>query len=106
MSDGITIKLDKPIIRPGKDSAEEVHEIKLREPVFDDIMTLGEPSAFARDAGGMIYTAEKDETIRAYIERLVVDLDVLLLKQLNARDTFKLRDAVHGFFANARPATS
>lgn len=106
MAGGITIKLDKPIMRPGKEKAEEVHEINLREPVFDDIMTLGEPSAFARDAAGMIYTAEKDETIRAYIERLVVDLDTTLLKQLNARDTFKLRDAIHGFFAAARPATS
>lgn len=96
------IPLSKPIT--GHDV--EFTEIILREPAYPDIMALGEPSAFARDGSGMIYTAEKDDTIRAYIERLLVSpKDSALLNQLNATDTFQLRDAVHDFFASARPKT-
>ncbi|MBR2117668.1 MAG: phage tail assembly protein [Afipia sp.] len=98
----ITIPLSKPITAHDK----KITSLVLREPGYTDIMTLGEPSAFARDAAGMVYTAEKDEVIKAYIERLLVDVDPLLLTQLNAPDTFKLRDAVHGFFSAARQPTT
>lgn len=95
-----------PLSRPITGHGETFNEIILREPAYPDIMLLGEPSAFARDGSGMIYTAEKDDTIRAYIERLLVSpKDSSLLNQLNATDTFQLRDAVHDFFASARPKT-
>lgn len=96
----VTIPLDEPITIPGKDSAETVTAIVLREPRYPDIMALGNPTAFARSPEGMVYTAEKDDTIKAYIERLLVEpKNVIALHQLGPADTFKLRDAVHGFFS-------
>jgi hypothetical protein len=98
-----TIPLVKPLVGHG----ETYKEIVLREPAYAEIMELGEPTAYARDDSGMVYTAEKDSVIRAYIERLVVSpKDPLLLQQCGAADTLKLRDAVHGFFQTARSPAS
>ena len=110
MSDSITIELSGPITKPGQGDDNKLTQIVMREPKYLDIMTLGEPSAFASH-NGMVYTADKDDTIKAYVERLAQDadgkaIDPLLLRQLNARDTFKLRDAVFSFFNAARQTTT
>jgi hypothetical protein len=103
MSKGdVTIPLSEPITVPGEATAVQVDKIVLRQPKYLDIMELGQPSAFARDIAGMIYTAEKDETIKAYIERLLVEpKNPMALVQLGTVDTLKLRDAVFGFFATS-----
>lgn len=100
MPGNVTIPLSEPITVPGENAPVQINEVVLREPKYPDIMALGQPAAYARDAAGMVYSAEKDETIKAYIERLLVEpKSPLALMQLGAVDTFKLRDAVHGFFA-------
>jgi len=85
----------------------QVKHIVLRPPKYADIMMLGEPAAFARSDGGMVYQAEKENVIQGYIERLLIEpKDPLLLIQLDLIDTLQLKDAVHDFFAAARQATS
>lgn len=104
-----TIKLIAPIEGQGTEGnpSGQIHEIVLREPKFRDIMLLGEPAAFARSDGGMIYQAEKDDVIAAYIDRLLVEpKDPALLNQLGVTDTMQLKDAVFGFFQIAKTATT
>jgi hypothetical protein len=97
-----TIKLTTPIEGP----EGQIHEIVLREPKYADLMLLGEPAAYARSDGGMIYTADKDETIHAYIERLLdAPKDRALLNQVTLADALQLREAVFGFFHMARKTT-
>jgi hypothetical protein len=111
MSNSVTIELSAPITG----ARGPVSQITLREPKYNDVMTLGDPTAFAQGANGMVYSADKDDVIKAYIERLLVNdngADPLLLGQLNLTDTLRLREAVQNFFADARramfspPATS
>ena len=98
-----TIKLSTPIRGHGGDIAE----IILREPKYKDVISLGEPSAFARSEGGMIYQAEKDGVIEAYIERLLVEpKDPALLVQLSLADTLRLKEQIYSFFSAAREANS
>lgn len=105
-----TINLSTPIVGPSADGKSETQDYKtvvLREPRYLDVVQLGEPTAFARSEGGMIYQAEKDGVIQGYIERLLVTpADPALLIQLSLADTLKLKEAVFRFFAAAREAIS
>jgi hypothetical protein len=107
----VTIELSTPITG----HKGQVSQITLREPKYADVMSLGDPIAFAQGANGMVYSADKDGVIQAYIERLLVSdngADPLLLNQLGLTDTLRLREAIQNFFADARramfspPATS
>lgn len=95
----VSVPLSKPIKVPGTDAVIDIHEVVMREPRYADIKALGQVTLFARDQSGMVYTAEKDEVIHAYIERLLQPpMTPLLLAQVGPKDTLALRDAVHGFF--------
>jgi hypothetical protein len=99
----VTIKLTTPIEGPDG----PISEVVMREPKFAEVMLLGEPVAFARSDGGMVYQADNDDVIRGYIERLVEKpADRALLNQCSLTDTLKLREAVFGFFRAARKAIS
>jgi hypothetical protein len=98
-----TIKLLTPI--DGGD--KQITEIVLREPKFADVMALGEPAAYARSEGGLLYTAEKDGVIDGYIKRLMKEPsnpDFLL--QLSLADALQLKEAIFDFFQDARKAIS
>lgn len=98
-----TITLLTPIEGP----EGQVKTIVLREPKYADVISLGEPSAYARSEAGMVYTAEKDDVVKGYIERLMIEpKDAQLLVQLTLADTLSLKEAVHGFFVAARKAIS
>lgn len=85
----------------------QIASITLREPKYADVMALGEPSAFARSDGGMVFQAEKDGIVQGYIERLLVEPnDPSLLLQVSLTDALKLKDAVYSFFQSARTETS
>ena len=102
-----TITLLEPIEAPGSGStaAMQIKEIVLREPKFPDIMKLGEPSAFGRSEGGIMFTSDKDDVIEAYIKRLMIEpKDTALLNQVGMADTIQLREAVFDFFKVARLA--
>jgi hypothetical protein len=106
----VTVNLLEPIEGPGPNKDQvtvQISQIVLREPRFKDVMTLGEPAVYARSEAGMIYQAEKDDVIAAYIERLLVEpKDPALLNQVGLADTLQLKEAVFGFFQTARRATS
>jgi hypothetical protein len=106
----VTVNLLEPIEGPGPNRDQvtvQITQIVLREPRYRDIMLLGEPAAFARSDGGMIYQAEKDDVIAAYVERLLVEpKDPNLLNQVGLADTLKLRDTIFGFFQKAKAAIS
>lgn len=97
----VTITLAAPI--EGHDG--KISQVTLREPKYLDVVTLGEPSAYARSEGGMLFQAERDGVVQSYIERLLVEpKDHQLLTQLGLADTLKLKQAVFDFFAAAREA--
>lgn len=99
----VTIKLINPI--EGHDG--QISEVVLREPKYGDLMLLGEPAAFARSQSGMVFQSEKDEVLKAYVERLLVQpSDPALLLQCSLADALQLRDAVFGFFTDAKKASS
>lgn len=97
------IKLINPIEGP----ETQIKQIVLREPRWPDVMRLGEPSAYAQSDGGMVYTAEKDDIVQAYVQRLLVEpKDPALLEQVSLADTLQIREAVFSFFHNARKVIS
>lgn len=103
----ITLKepIEGPVSEGGKTVIGQIKTIHLRPPKWNDVMALGEPAAYARSEGGMVYQAQKDETIAGYVQRLLVEpKDPLLLEQLSLEDTLQLRDAVLDFFSAARAA--
>ena len=110
----VTITLKNPIEGPVYDAmpgdtrtSQTITEIELREPRYRDIMTLGEPAAYGRSDAGMVYQAEKDDVVAAYIERLLISpKDRALLEQLSLADTMQLKETVFGFFQEARAAIS
>jgi len=106
----VTIQLLEPIEGPSsvKDQpTTRITQITMRAPKFPDIMLLGEPAAFARSEGGMIYQAEKDGVIQEYIVRLLIEpKDPQLLNQLGLADSLKLKEIVFDFFKAAREAIS
>lgn len=96
----VVVTLVSPI-----EGESQIKTVTLREPKFDDLMLLGEPKAYARSEGGMVYTAERDGVIQAYIQRLLVEpKDPALLVQLCLADTIQLKEAVYDFFQSARQA--
>jgi hypothetical protein len=99
----VVVTLSNPI--EGHDG--QIKTITLREPKYGDVMALGEPSAFARSDGGMVFQAEKEGVVQAYIERLMTSpSDPALLLQVSLTDALKLKEAVYGFFRDARADSS
>lgn len=103
-----TITLLEPIEGPGPNRDNptmEITQIVLRPPKFADVMQYGEPAAFARSEGGILFQSEKDEVILAYVRRLLVEpKDPSLLEQLGLADTLQAREAIFDFFKAARLA--
>lgn len=103
-----TINLVEPIEGPGpsKESPTvQITQIVLRPPKFPDVMLLGEPAAFARSEGGIIFQSEKDEVVSAYVQRLLIEpKDPQLLNQLGLADALQCREAIFDFFKAARQA--
>jgi len=103
-----TIQLLEPIEGPGTSKENptiQISQVVMRAPKFADVMALGEPAAFARSEGGMIFQAEKDDVVAGYINRLVIEpKDPQLLNQLGLADSLRLREQVFDFFKAARQA--
>lgn len=103
-----TINLVEPIEGPGPNKETptvQITQIILRAPKFPDVMLLGEPRAFGRSEGGVMFTSEKEDVVDAYIRRLVIEpKDPALLNQCGLADTVQLKDAIFDFFEAARLA--
>src|SRR5690348_7649189 len=98
--------IEGPVHNPGPGDTrvtQQISEIVLREPRYRDLMTLGEPAAYARSDGGLVYQAERDDVIAAYLDRLIISpQDRGLLEQVSLADALQLKEAVFGFFQAAR----
>lgn len=98
---------DLPLIDPIRGHETEIKVLTFREPGFIDLVELGEPVAMARSEGGLTYAAERDEVVRAYCERLLVEpKDPGLLAQVGLADGLRLKDLIFGFFKEARERTT
>jgi hypothetical protein len=97
-----TIDLLEPIEGAG---SSKITQVVMRAPKFPDIMSLGEPRAFGRSEGGVMFTSEKEDIVEAYIQRLVIEpKDPALLNQCGLAAPIQLKDAVFDFFEAARQA--
>lgn len=106
MAKQIIIKLIEPFQGMGKDG-ELVNEVIVREPNGRDFAELGEPYVFARNGKELIITAENENAIKAYIERCIVQPNVLLtMNGLKLADMIQVKEAILDFFAVARRAAS
>jgi hypothetical protein len=105
----ITIELTEPLV-----GHEPIPRLILREPQARDYFSLGEPSILAQSVDGTaVYAIENSEIVQRYIERCLVEpKDPLTLGQLCLVDAMRVKEAVLGFFNQARanvsrsPATS
>lgn len=96
-----TIALDEPIIGHG----EPIKTIILKEPTYEDYMEIGDPYEIGESEGGVRFTVQNPEAVRAYIDRcLVQPKDQLLLAQCSAKIGRKVRLAVLGFFRDVEEA--
>jgi len=99
MSKKVTVKLRDPF----PDHNGTTTEVVLREPRGRDYIELGEPFAYARADKGLLVHAENDQAIKGYLERCIEEPDCLLaMSQLSLADMMAVKDALLGFFADAR----
>ena len=97
----VTIKLAEPLAGHGG----MIHEITLKPPLARDYMELGDPNTVTRLPDGGYYVVENNLVVREYIGRCA-DQDLLLIENASLRDAIEIRNAVLGFFAEARAKTS
>lgn len=98
----VTIELSEPIIG----HSDPIRRVVLQEPRARDYFALGEPSVYARNPDGTVYAVENAEVIDRYIERCIVEpKESILLDQMSLGDAMRVKDAVLGFFSDARKKT-
>lgn len=78
-----------------------VTKVVLQEPMASDFFALGAPQTWVKSAGGMALV-ENDASIRAYVERLIVEPDPLLaMRHMHVLDAIAVKDAVLDFFQDS-----
>lgn len=100
----VTIELTEPI----RTHDGVCSRVVIRAPKYGDVFALGEPQAYAVDPNsGMVFTSNRDDVIEKYLQLCVTEpKDPALLHQCNLTDSLALREAVLGFFSDARAARS
>ena len=84
-----------------------VKKITLREPSGRDFVELGEPAVLSRTANGTLVEVQNDSAIKGYIERCIVEPDVLLVMSVTSlADMMVVKATVLDFFRDARRAPS
>lgn len=95
MREQATITLRTPLRAP----EGFVSRIVLREPTFDEYLSLGDPYAIAFSAGGTPFEVESPDVIRRYIELCLVEpKDPATLKQAGAFVAREVKNKLLGFF--------
>ncbi|MGU3665805.1 hypothetical protein ACLBX9_16625 [Methylobacterium sp. A49B] len=98
MSKTVRIPLPEPL--PGHKGP--ITEVVIRRPTFSDYLDCGgEPYSIGQSEEGALFSIEKPETIKAYINALVVEPDTLLLEQSDFLVAREVRKAILGFFQAA-----
>ena len=104
MGETVTIRLKNPLKGPNN---LQVKEVILREPMYDDVIELGDPYMIAVTASKVPFQVENSEVIRAYLDRCIVEpKDPALLKQVNARTAIEIKDKLLAFFQPDAPASA
>jgi hypothetical protein len=104
MGETVTISLKKPLKGP---NGLEVAAVIIREPMFDDVIDLGDPYTIAMTASNVPFQVENSDVIRAYLERCIVEpKDPALLAQVNGRTAIDIKDKFLAFFQPDAPASA
>ncbi len=99
MAKNVTVTLGTPI--PGHKGP--IDKVVIREPRAGDYFELGEPVIYTQSREGRLIGAEHTETVKAYLDRLIVEpKDQLVLGQMDLADSMKVKAAMMDFFINAR----
>ena len=91
----VTVKLTKPLL-DGK-----VEAFTFREPRFQDVMLLGEPTAPLSLGGDRYIPTPLPSVIGSYAERLLIDGNPGVLAHACLRDTLAIQKVIIGFFEEA-----
>lgn len=103
MADNVVIPLKKPIKGP---NGLSIANVILREPTFDDVMSLGDPYMIAVTTSKVPFQVENTEVIRSYLELCLVEpKDPALLKQIGAAKAIEIKDKLLAFFQPDAPAS-
>ena len=103
MAKTVSVPLEEPIVG----HRDPIKAIVLREPTYEDYMEIGDPYEIGESEGGVRFTVQNPDAVRAYIDRcLVAPNDPLLLTQASARVGRKVRLAVLGFFRDVEEAAA
>ncbi|QDM27001.1 hypothetical protein FNL56_13425 [Tardiphaga sp. vice304] len=95
MRETVTILLKTPLKAP----EGPVSRIVLREPTFDEYLSIGDPYSIAYSDGGTPFAVENLENIQRYIAHCVVEpKDPATLKQASAATAREVKKALLGFF--------
>lgn len=95
MGETAIITLKKPLKAPDG----PVHRIVLREPTFNEYLTIGDPYTVAGSRDGTPFMVENAEAIGQYIRLCLVEpKDPATLEQGNARLAREVKDKLLGFF--------
>ena len=100
MAKTATVSLSEPVVGHG----EPIREVKLREPTAGEFIATGEVLTRAYNADGSSFLVENNAAIAAYLESSIVEPKSadLLLGQASLVDGMRLKEAVLGFFGDAR----
>lgn len=98
------VELVEPLLGHG----EPIRRLVLKEPTGRDYISLGEPMVVARNPDGTAYAVENTAVIEQYVERCITEPKdpLLVIPQLGLSDAMRLKEAVLGFFRDARQAAS
>lgn len=92
-----------PLSEPLAGHEGKITQVIVRSPKAAEFFLYGEPYAYARNRDGTVFTVENAETVKSYIDVLIVEpKDKLLIAQLELTDAMKVKEAVLGFFTAAR----
>ena len=89
------IKLQSPLRAP----EGPVSQIVLREPTFDEYLSIGDPYTVAYTDDGSAIPLENTENIKLYIAKCLVEpKDPAILQQAGAIVAREVKQALMGFF--------
>lgn len=95
-----TVTLLDPVPFAGRN----IDSLTLREPTARDYGLYGEPAVHTRSADGSWIIVDNTEAVMGYVRACLPELERGVIDHIGLADTLRLKDAVLGFFADARAA--
>lgn len=94
-----SVTLSKPVSIFGK----TVGSVELKEPNGGQFVRLGEPRILVFNASGSGYWIENADTIRAYLDALIVHEagGEVVMSLVGLEDAMAVKEALFGFFTGA-----